>query len=228
MERDGLVTIASSHTPAVTIDRLMSALDGTGITVFACIDHAAGAASAGMSLRPTTVVIFGNPAAGTPLMQSDQRIGLDLPLKALVWEDADGRTWLTYTDPAWLAERYGLGDAAKPVAARLAAGLAGLAAAATGPLNAATAATAATGACGSDGRARAATGAPGSDGALRQRRAPRAARRGAAAATGAPGSDGALRQRRAPERAVQAGPITSAPAMYGHSTSGIRIEPSAC
>jgi uncharacterized protein (DUF302 family) len=128
MDRDGLVTIASSHTPAVTIDRLMSALDAKGITVFAQIDHAAGAASVGLVLRATTVVIFGNPAAGTPLMQSDQRVGLDLPLKALVWEDANGRTWLTYSDPAWLAERYGLGDEAKPVAARLASVLAGLAA----------------------------------------------------------------------------------------------------
>jgi len=77
------------------------------------------------------VVIFGNPAAGTPLMQHDQRVGLDLPLKALVWEDASGQTWLTYTDPAWLAERYGLGDASMPTAARLAAVLAALAAAAT-------------------------------------------------------------------------------------------------
>jgi uncharacterized protein (DUF302 family) len=111
----------------------MSALEAKSITVFARIDHAAGAASVGMTLRPTTVVIFGNPAAGTPLMQSDQRAGLDLPLKALVWDDANGQTWLTYSDPAWLAERYGLGDEAKPVAARLAAVLAGLAAAATSP-----------------------------------------------------------------------------------------------
>jgi uncharacterized protein (DUF302 family) len=133
MERDGLVTIASSHTPVVTIDRLMSALDAKGITVFARIDHAAGAASVGTALRPTTVVIFGNPAAGTPLMQSDQRIGLDLPLKALVWEDANGQTWLTYSNPAWLVERYGLGDEAKPVAGRLASVLVGLAAAATSP-----------------------------------------------------------------------------------------------
>jgi uncharacterized protein (DUF302 family) len=133
MDRDGLLTIASSHTPVVTIDRLRSALDAKGITVFARIDHAAGAASVGMALRPTTVVIFGNPAAGTPLMQSDQRVGLDLPLKALIWEDANRRTWLTYTDPAWLADRYGLGDEAKPVAARLAAALAGLAVAATSP-----------------------------------------------------------------------------------------------
>jgi uncharacterized protein (DUF302 family) len=133
MQRDGLVSIASSHTAATTIDRLTAALDAKGITVFARIDHAAGAASIGMPLRPTTVVIFGNPAAGTPLMQRDQRLGLDLPLKALVWQDAGGKTWLTYSDPAWLAERYGLGDESKPVEALLAAALAELAAAATSP-----------------------------------------------------------------------------------------------
>ena len=133
MQRDGLVSIASSHSPATTIDRLTAALDAKGITVFARIDHAAGAASVGMALRPTTVVIFGNPAAGTPLMQRDQRVGLDLPLKALVWQDAGGQTWLTYSDLAWLAERYGLGDEAKPVETRLAAGPGGLAAAAANP-----------------------------------------------------------------------------------------------
>jgi uncharacterized protein (DUF302 family) len=133
MQPDGLVTIASSHTLAETVDRLIAALDARGITVFARIDHAAGAASVGMALRPTTVVIFGNPAAGTPLMQNDQRVGLDLPLKALVWEDAGSRTWLTYSDPTWLAERYGLGDGSKPVAEKLAAALAGIAAAAASP-----------------------------------------------------------------------------------------------
>jgi uncharacterized protein (DUF302 family) len=133
MQRDGLVSIASSHTLATTIDRLIAALDAKGITLFARIDHASGATSVGMALRPTTVVIFGNPAAGTLLMQRDQRVGLDLPLKALVWEDASGKTWLTYSNPAWLAERYGLGDESKPVEARLAAALAELSAAATNP-----------------------------------------------------------------------------------------------
>jgi uncharacterized protein (DUF302 family) len=133
MQLDGLVTIASSLTSAETVDRLVAALDARGITVFARIDHAAGADSVGMVLRSTTVVIFGNPAAGTPLMQSDQRVGLDLPLKALVWEDAGGKTWLTYSDPGWLAERYGLGDESKPVAQKLAAVLAGIAAVATSP-----------------------------------------------------------------------------------------------
>ena len=71
---------------------------------------AAGAVEAGLSLRPTEVLIFGNAKAGTPLMQSVQTIGIDLPLKALVWQDASGDTWLSYNDPAWLAQRHGLGD----------------------------------------------------------------------------------------------------------------------
>jgi uncharacterized protein (DUF302 family) len=82
------------------------------MTVFARIDHAAGAAAVGLSLRPTEVLIFGNAKGGTPLMQSVQSIGLDLPLKALAWQDASGRTWLSYNDPAWLARRHGLGGEA--------------------------------------------------------------------------------------------------------------------
>jgi uncharacterized protein (DUF302 family) len=79
------------------------------LTVFARIDHAAGAAEAGMSLRPTELLIFGNAKGGTPLMQATQTIGIDLPLKALVWQDASGNTWLSYNDPSWLAKRHGLG-----------------------------------------------------------------------------------------------------------------------
>ena len=86
-----------------------------------------------MQLRPTTVVIFGNPQAGTPLIQADQRIGRDLPLKVLGWQDEQGQAWLTYSDPVWLAARYELSDEAVPAAQKLAAVLAGFAAAATGP-----------------------------------------------------------------------------------------------
>jgi uncharacterized protein (DUF302 family) len=82
------------------------------MTVFARVDHAANATAAGMSLRPTELVIFGNPKGGTVLMQDQQRAGIDLPLKALVWEDADGRVSVTYTDPAWIARRQGIGHAA--------------------------------------------------------------------------------------------------------------------
>src|ERR1700726_560183 len=108
MAAAGLMTRRSSHGPKDTMDRLEAEVKAKGMTVFARIDHAAGATAAGLSLRPTEVLIFGNAKGGTPLMQSVQPIGIDLPLKALVWQDASGRTWLAYNDPAWLAQRHGL------------------------------------------------------------------------------------------------------------------------
>jgi uncharacterized protein (DUF302 family) len=96
---------------------LEAALAAKQLTLFARIDHAAGAAEVGMALRPTTVVIFGNARGGTPLMQAQQTIGLDLPLKMLVWEDGDGACWITYSDPAWLARRHGIDFDLKPLAA---------------------------------------------------------------------------------------------------------------
>jgi uncharacterized protein (DUF302 family) len=108
MAAPGLITLPSSHGPKDTMDRLETAVKAKGMTVFARIDHAAGATAAGLSLRPTELLIFGNAKAGTPLMQSVQGIGLDLPLKALVWQDGAGDTWLSYNDPAWLARRHGL------------------------------------------------------------------------------------------------------------------------
>ena len=109
MSEDGLVTLASKFSVKETLDRLETDLKAKGITVFARIDHAAGAASVAMPLRPTKLLIFGNPKAGTPLMQSNQTIGIDLPLKVLGWEDAEGKVWLTYNDPSWLARRHRLG-----------------------------------------------------------------------------------------------------------------------
>jgi uncharacterized protein (DUF302 family) len=109
MAAEGLTTIPSSYGPKDTMDRLKAAVEAKGMTVFARIDHAAGANAVGLSLAPTEVLIFGNAKAGTPLMQSVQTIGLDLPLKALVWQDPSGDTWLTYNDPDWLAKRHGLG-----------------------------------------------------------------------------------------------------------------------
>jgi uncharacterized protein (DUF302 family) len=109
MAADGLTTIASSHGPKATMDRLEAEVKAKGMTVFARIDHAAGATAVGLALRPTEVLIFGSAKAGTPLMQSVQTIGIDLPLKALVWQDASGSTWLSYNDPAWLAQRHGPG-----------------------------------------------------------------------------------------------------------------------
>jgi uncharacterized protein (DUF302 family) len=90
---------------------LVAALTKRGIAVLARIDHAAAAAKAGMSLRPTEVLIFGNPRAGTPLMQAAQTIGIDLPLRALVFEDSESRTWIAYNDPEWLAGRHHVGEA---------------------------------------------------------------------------------------------------------------------
>lgn len=126
MIKDGLITTASAHSFAKTMGRLEQALKDRDLTLFARVDHAAGAAAVGKVLRPTTVVIFGNASGGTPLMQVAQEIGLELPLKILVWEDASGRTWLSRDDPAWLARRFGIDPALPPVAA-LSSALAALA-----------------------------------------------------------------------------------------------------
>jgi uncharacterized protein (DUF302 family) len=111
MPNDGLVSVQSRVPANETLKRLLAALATRKLTVFARIDHAAGAASVGLPLRPTEVVIFGNARGGTVLMQDRQSAGIDLPLKALVSEDVDGKAWLTYNDPAWIAERHGLGAA---------------------------------------------------------------------------------------------------------------------
>jgi uncharacterized protein (DUF302 family) len=109
MTAEGLITLRSSYSPKDTMNRLERAAQAKGLTVFARIDHAAGATEVGLSLRPTELLIFGNAKGGTPLMQSVQTIGIDLPLKALVRQDASGTTWLSYNDPNWLAQRHGLG-----------------------------------------------------------------------------------------------------------------------
>jgi uncharacterized protein (DUF302 family) len=111
MAVQGLTTIKSSYSPEETMNRLEAAVKAKGLTAFARIDHAAGASAAGLALRPTEVLIFGNAKGGTPLMQAVQTIGIDLPLKALVWQDATGDTWLSWNDPAWLAARHGLAGA---------------------------------------------------------------------------------------------------------------------
>jgi uncharacterized protein (DUF302 family)/uncharacterized membrane protein YidH (DUF202 family) len=128
----GLVDVPSRHNAAQTLERLDALLKQEEIRLFARIDHAAGAAEAGLSLRPTTVLLFGNPQVGTPLMQSRQTAGIDLPLKALVWEDEAGQAWLTYNDPRYLAERHGVRDHTEMVQA-MTATLQALARAVTGP-----------------------------------------------------------------------------------------------
>ena len=133
MAADGLITIKSAFGPEETMKRLEAEVRAKGMTVFAHVDHAAGAAAVGLRLRPTDLLIFGNAKGGTPLMQSAQTIGIDLPLKALVWQDASDATWLSYNDPAWLTHRHGVGEEAKPVVNALTAALNALATRATTP-----------------------------------------------------------------------------------------------
>jgi uncharacterized protein (DUF302 family) len=126
-----LVRLPSAHSVTETVKRFKGLLTQKGIELFAHIDHAAAAKKVGLSLRPTEVLIFGNPKAGTPLMQSKQTIGLDLPLRVLIWEDEAGKVWLTYRRVEDLARQHHLSgqvEAVKP----LDTGLAALARAATG------------------------------------------------------------------------------------------------
>jgi uncharacterized protein (DUF302 family) len=107
MTPEGLIVARSDFDPKETMDRLTRAVTHRGAAVLARIDHAGAAASVGMTLRPTEVLVFGNPRAGTPLMQASETMGIDLPLKALAWRDEAGRTQLGYNDPVWLARRHG-------------------------------------------------------------------------------------------------------------------------
>jgi uncharacterized protein (DUF302 family) len=127
-----LVTLPSAFGATETVERLQSLLAQKKIQVFADIDHAAAAKQVGLSLRPTRVLIFGNPQAGTPLMQSRQTIGLDLPLRILVWEDEAGKVWLTYCRLEVLTQSHHVLDRDEAVKG-LGAGLAALARAATSP-----------------------------------------------------------------------------------------------
>ncbi len=122
---DGLISLKSPHSPRDTMDRLENLLKQKGMTIFARIDHAAGASKVGQTLRPTEVLIFGNPQGGTPFMACEQTVGIDLPLKALVWQDAQGQVWLGYNDPEFLAQRHGAVQC--PVVEKLKKALAGFA-----------------------------------------------------------------------------------------------------
>ncbi|MDO8283715.1 MAG: DUF302 domain-containing protein [Rhodoferax sp.] len=128
---DGLIAQKSPRSARDTMAKLEELVKQRGLNVFARIDHAAGAAKIGQSLRPTEVLIFGNPQGGTPFMACAQTVGIDLPLKALAWEDATGQAWLGYNDPAYLAQRHGA--AACPAVDNLRKALAGLAQAAVAP-----------------------------------------------------------------------------------------------
>jgi uncharacterized protein (DUF302 family) len=112
---EGLTTIRSSFGTKETMDRLEAEIRAQRMTVFARIDHAGGAALVGLKLAPNELIIFGNARGGTPLMQSVQTVGIDLPLKALVWEDTAGKTWLSYNEPSWIAQRHGVRNAEQVV-----------------------------------------------------------------------------------------------------------------
>lgn len=132
MKSAGLVTMRSNHGPEETMNRFEMEVSRRGMTVFARIDHAAGAAAAGLPLRPTDLLIFGSANSGAPLMTSAQTMGIDLPLKALVWRDSSGATWLSYNDPAWIADRHHLSPELQEPVAAMSAALKAISAAATG------------------------------------------------------------------------------------------------
>ena len=105
---NGIISVKSSHEVKATADRLENTLNQKGMTVFIRINHAEGAQKVGKKLRPTELVVFGNPKVGTPLMQCNQSTAIDLPQKALIWQDDQGQVWLSYNDPNYLVERHGI------------------------------------------------------------------------------------------------------------------------
>jgi uncharacterized protein (DUF302 family) len=131
-EVTGMIALPSPHGAAETVQRLESLLKQKGIRLFTRIDHAGGAGKVGLPLRFTQVLLFGNPQVGTALMQSNQTVGIDLPLRALIWEDEAGKVWLGYDDPHYLAGRHHIVDRDETVRA-MSAGLQALAQAATAP-----------------------------------------------------------------------------------------------
>jgi uncharacterized protein (DUF302 family) len=110
VKAEGLRVMPSLHGPVETLDRLEAAVTRHGMTIFARIDHGAAAEAVGMELKPTVVVLFGNPRAGTPSMRSARTLAIDLPLRVLIWQEDEGATWLAYNDAAWLFRRHGIGD----------------------------------------------------------------------------------------------------------------------
>jgi uncharacterized protein (DUF302 family) len=104
----GLKIYPSNHGSENTIQKVLTAITNRGFSGVTQIDHSAAAKTAGLTLRPTEVFIFGNAKSGTPLMQSAPSVGIDLPLKILVWEDETSKTWLAYNDPNWIAQRHGI------------------------------------------------------------------------------------------------------------------------
>jgi len=111
----GMIKLKSTHSVSETINRLEAVLTKKGMTIFKRVDHSAGANNVGLQLRPTELLIFGNPKVGTPLMQCSQTAALDLPQKALAYKDEDGQVWLAYNDPAYIAKRHNIDDCEKAI-----------------------------------------------------------------------------------------------------------------
>jgi uncharacterized protein (DUF302 family) len=107
-KNSGLINVPSNHSVDETVDKLKAILQSKGITIFALIDHSGEAIKAGIKMRPTKLLIFGNPKAGTPVMLAAPSSAIDLPLKILIWEDAQEKTWVTYNSPAYLQERHNI------------------------------------------------------------------------------------------------------------------------
>jgi uncharacterized protein (DUF302 family) len=128
----GLVIQRSTHNVTQTTDRLESVLRAKGMKIFARIDHSAGAQSVGVALPPTILLVFGNPKIGTQLLTSNRMVGIDLPLKALIWEDADANVWFAYNDPAYIARRFDI-ENRQQVVAKMRGALKKFAAHAIGP-----------------------------------------------------------------------------------------------
>jgi uncharacterized protein (DUF302 family) len=131
--RNGLVSVQSAHDVAETARRFQDAAEKAGLAIFSDIDHGQNAVEAGLALKPTRLLIFGNPRGGTPLMQANRSAAIDLPFKALVWEDDDGAVWLTYNDPRWLAARHEIGSGADATISAIDAGMKTLTLVATAP-----------------------------------------------------------------------------------------------
>lgn len=106
--KNGIVDVPSNHSVDETVEKVKGILEAKGITLFALVDHSGQAEKVGMKMRPTKLLIFGSPKAGTPLMLASPSIAIDLPLKILVWEDAEGKAWLSYNSPEYLEERHDL------------------------------------------------------------------------------------------------------------------------
>ncbi len=105
---NGIVSKPSNRSVEQTVEKLKSILQSKGVTLFALVNHSEEAEKAGMKMRPTKLLIFGSPKAGTPLMLASPSVAIDLPLKILVWEDAQGKVWVSYNSPDYLKERHGL------------------------------------------------------------------------------------------------------------------------